>query len=371
MQKNNAVRSDPGHSHPDCWQQKPKRTQRRTQISARHSATPHLILAPGPSLCVPSLAEIPYDYFLNSDPAFSDSIIEIAAQCVDSGIGSPELWAEAGKKPAMFLELALQAHAHAQQIDFIETAISLELHLWKIFSDNADEFMLSLGVSGCAALVVGTQVERLEAMFPGLAAAWYKTLYGALSVGGLLFDYIDSVQHYENLMNASGEDPQEAGANNELTVFNPDRFVPDCLKTVVKSPEHGPSSDDVLMLQKHCNGQASRAIRPVLEMWRISQKPECVHWRGALNIQDEITQLPYCVLAFSPNDSIYAAFDEFGQYAYESDCSGTLIEQPLSVKRPQDFTLAIQALDSYLEFLRHLATLRSVLEEQASQTTPA
>lgn len=362
MQTKSAVRTNSGRSHPGLLQQiSGRRRQRRSPCAARHATAPRLILAPGPSLSIPSLAGIQYNYRLVSN---LDTVAELAAQGVDSGLGSPELWAKSGKNPSGFLEMALQSHAETQQIDFIESAIDVWLNLWKVYEDNANEFMLSLGISNCAALVVGNQAAKLEALYPGLAAAWYRTLYRALSRGGLLFDYFDSVRHYEYLLEQSEEKLQEAEANNELTTFNPDRCVPDCLKTVVKSPGRGASTRDVRLLQEHCNGPASCAIEPVLEMWRTSRRPEFAHLKKDPEAQDDVTQLPYCVLAFQSGDSVFAAFDEFRQYAYESEVDETLIEQPLNVKRPQDFPRALQALDSYLGFLRSLATLHSVLEEQ-------
>ena len=360
MQTKSAVRTNSGRSHPGLLQQIPRRTQRRTPCAARHATTSRLILAPGPSFSVPSLDGIQYDYRLVSN---LDGMAELAAQSVDSGLGSPDLWAKSGKNPSGFLELALLAHAEAQQIDFIESAINVWLHLWKVYEDNADEFMLTLGISNCAALVVGEQAAKLEALYPGLAAAWYRVLYRALSRGGLLFDYFDSVRHYEYLLEQSEEELQEAEANNELASFNPDRCIPDCLKTAVQSPGRGKMSD-VRLLEKHQDGPASRAIGPVIEMWRISQRPEFAHLKEDPESNDDVTQLPYCVLAFQAGDSVFAAFDEFSQYAYQSEVDETLVERPLNVKRPKDFPRAIRALDSYLAFLRSLSTLHGVLEEQ-------
>ena len=368
MQTKSAVRANSGRSHPGLLQQiSGRRTERRSPCAARHATTSRLILAPGPSLSVPSLDGTQYDYRLVSN---LDGMAELAAQCVDSGLGSPELWAKSGKNPSGFLELALLAHAEAQQIDFIESAINVWLHLWKVYEDNADEFMLTLGISNCAALVVGEQAAKLEALYPGLGVAWYRVLYRALSRGGLLFDYFDSVRHYEYLLEQSEEELQEAEANNELASFNPDRCIPDCLKTVVQSPGRGSSTRDVRLLQEHRNGPASCVIGPVLEMWQISRRSEFAHLKVDPESNDDVTQLPYCVLAFQSGDSVFAALDEFSQYAYQSEVDETLLERPLSVKRPKDFPRAIQALDSYLAFLRSLSTLHGVLENSPSEPTP-
>ncbi len=368
MQTKSAVRTDSGRSHSGLLQQiSGRRTQRRSACAARHATTSRLILAPGPSLSVPSLDGTQYDYRLVSN---LDGMAELAAQCVDSGLGSPELWAKSGKNPSGFLELALLAHAEAQQIDFIESAINVWLHLWKVYEDNADEFMLTLGISNCAALVVGDQAAKLEEIHPGLAAAWYRVLCRALSRGGLLFDYFDSVRHYEYLLEQSEEELQEAEANNELATFNPDRCVPACLKTAVQSPGRGKITSDVRLLEKHQDGPASRVIGPVLEMWRISRRPEFAHLKVDPESNDDVTQLPYCVLAFQSGDSVFAAFDEFSQYAYQSEVDETLLERPLSVKRPKDFPRAIQGIDCYFAFLRSLSALYGVLNNSPSEPTP-
>ncbi|MHB2006959.1 MAG: hypothetical protein ACYCOX_02805, partial [Acidobacteriaceae bacterium] len=101
-----------------------------------------------------------------------------------------------------------------------------------------------------------------------------------------------------------------------------------------------------------------------------SRRPEFAHLKENPESNDDVTQLPYCVLAFQSGDSVFAAFDEFSQYAYQSEVDETLLERPLSVKRPKDFPRAIQALDSYLAFLRSLSTLHGVLENSPSEPTP-
>ena len=367
MQTKSAIRTNSHRSHSGLQQDTPRRAPRRTPRPARHSTTPRLILAPGPSLQIPSLEGTAYDYRLISN---LDTMAELAAQCVDSGLGSPELWAKSGKNPSVFLEMALQAHAESQNIEFIESTIEVWMNLWKVYEDNPDEFMLTMGISKCAALVVGEQAVKLEAIHAGLAAAWYRVLCRALSRGGLLFDYFDSVRHYEYLMEQSEEELQDAEANNELANFNPDRFIPECLKTAVKSPGRGSSTRDVRLLREHRDGPASCAIEPVLKMWQISQKPEFAVLKENSERDEEATQLPYCIVAFEEGDSVFAAFDEFGRYAYENSVDETLIERRLNVKSPKDFPRAIQGIDCYFAFLRSLSTLYGILNNSPNEPNP-
>ena len=367
MQTKSAVRTNSHRSYSGLQQDISRRAPRRTPRSARHSTTPRLILAPGPSLPIPSLEGTAYDYRLISN---LDTMAEMAAQCVDSGLGSPKLWAKSRRNPSEFLAMALQSHAEAQSIELIESTIEVWMNLWKLYEDNPDEFMLTMGISKCAALVVGEQAVKLEAIHSGLAAAWYRVLYLALSAGGLLFDYSNSVEHYEYLVEQSEEELRESGVKNELTSFNPDKCVPDCLKAVVKSDPRGKLAADLRLLRKHRNGPASCAIEPVLEMWRISQKPEFAVLQENSERDEEATQLPYCVVAFEEGDSVFAAFDDFGQYAYENSVDETLIEKRLNVKSTKDFPRAIQGIDCYFAFLRSLSTLYGVLNNSPSEPTP-
>ncbi len=297
---------------------------------------------------------------------------ELAAQCVDSGLGSPRLWEKSGKNPSKFLEMALQSHAEAQNIQLIESTIEVWMNLWKVYDDDSHEFMLTMGISKCAALVVGEQAEKLEAIHAGLAAAWYRVLRRALHSGGLIFGYFDALQHYECLMEQSEEELQESGVKNELTSFNPDQYVPDCLKAVVKSVPGGKLAADLRLLRKHRNGPASCAIEPVLDMWRISRSPAFALLKDKENPErdDDVTLLPYCILAFQDGDSVFAAFDDFGQYAYENSVDETLIERRLNVKSPKDFPRAIQGIDCYLAFLRSLSTLYGVLNNSPNEPNP-
>ena len=105
-------------------------------------------------------------------------------------------------------------------------------------------------------------------------------------------------------------------------------------------------------------------------MWRISQKPEFAVLKENSERDEDATMLPYCIVAFEEGDSVFAAFDEFGQYAYENSVDETLIEKRLNVKSTKDFPRAIQGIDCYFAFLRSLSTLYGVLNNSPNEPNP-
>ena len=292
-------------------------------------------------------------------------VTELAAQCVEAGLGTPDLWNTTGHNPSEFLELALAHFLEQRKIKSIENCIDLAMGISKVYEDTDDQYSLWMGVSACCDLMVGDAIKRLEAIQPALAVSWYKVLIESLSSAGYLFDVRDAYSQFEYMVEGAEFDSSiedKAEYNNELGKFNPDNDIPDCiLKIVNRSWSRRSVKADVRILKSFRRGTLADIIDPVLEMWRISQQPAFRNLREIVE-EDDFTRIPFCTVSFFVHDSIHAAFDEFGQYAYENNSDDILWSRTLDTGRPEAFQKAIPSLDLYLSFLHAMAALHAAIE---------
>ena len=302
-----------------------------------------------PALEVPDIQSLPTTYRRSSK---RNSTVELAAQVASCGLGTLQQWENVSHSPSEFLQSTMQEFLNQHDGGLIDDSMDTCLYLAPTYEDSDIHFSISVRMSGCAGMFVGKAIDEMEAARTGLGAAWYRLLLTALNRGGWTYGYAQADADFEAKKdNCEDDGTEDENSFNELEEFNPGKCLPAALKKKGAMLQAAIKLEaDMRLVRAHIDGPFRPLLELAVQLHALTADLLFNHLKS--NREDGYGQsLPICVVGFYENDAIGAAFDDFGQYAYQDEIDDVLWCDRIDLERPASLPATFKNMTTYLRYL--------------------
>jgi hypothetical protein len=332
----------------------------RNACTAVFSPTPNVLtLAPATPLSLPSLAGVRQSYSFSED---DKALLTIAQRLIRKGYCTEQMW------NGVLLDFVskgfdamLVAHRGDDTIGAINVHAGITRPDYRWWDTNKplspSELLVAVEVSECGWFQTASTVTALERQCRGAGVAFYIALSLSLDRFCETFDYHRAKWDYDQSMemaqdelSAECESPAELAerlAQHEAELNDPNRNLPKCLVApLTRGTNKGPRvtlADAIATLERFRLGlRPSRLTRKIDTVLTLAR--EAIGFDRQKHGEERYGDiLPSFIVAFKPNDNIYAAFDEYGQHALEGDLSPSYTQR-FDTENPRQIDRALDTI---------------------------
>ena len=322
-------------------------------------------LAPAFAQALPTLAGLPTEY---SHEFRAELVYHLCAALVREGLGTADSWNQCGENALVFVKHAIIRAIGEESWNLLQRNVEYHLEVSDVaeregFNQVIGQGQLAVTVAcgGSGYLKIGAAIEALEAVEPGLGAAFYWTLTCALYRVMRVYNHDDALQYEERLREYAEDDDEDNKAQYEFPEV--EKALPDCIRLSLQEDRHDLWTLNARrLLYRHANGRYASWIKRLRKLQQLAR----VRVRLTQSFIEEgnydSPPLPALLVAFKERDAITACFDEEGQYMLEGS-SEPAIGVAFDPQNPDEVRQVVRTVERFVLFNHELFQWLEELQE--------
>jgi hypothetical protein len=305
---------------------------------------------------------------------FGCSDLTVLAQTlVEIDLATESDWIAAEKVPAALVDHAFRRFLRDHGQEIVGEHFELYLTLGESIvdtkysdsgADSNGQIFLVLNTESSFPLGVGSAIEELERLHPGMGASFYDILRQALYRWIRVYDDRDAGYRIEQMVEwAEGEDDP---ASYEIPKLDQD--LPECLRGR-ESSESPPSLDSYPVPTEP---RLKELVETTLELHRVSHSinrqpvdEEWIEYQRSYYSLD--LPLPAVLMYFRPGDAVMACFDDECEYWGQETPEPNLII-PLRPDDPASVRQALAVVETLMRVLVLTVRTKNLIENRGKAT---